>query len=77
VFYVSRARGWAIANDDAGAAPVADLAARGALFYAHVGQRPPDPELAAWLAAHATLIDTAPEGQLYRLVRVSRSSRTK
>lgn len=77
VFYVSRTRGWAIANDDGGAAPVADLAARGAIFYAHVTQHAPDAELAAWLAAHATLVDTAPAGQIYRLDRVVRSSRTK
>jgi hypothetical protein len=77
VFYVSRTRGWTIANDDHGAAPVADLAARGALFYAHVAQKPIDAELGAWLAAHATLIDSAPAGQLYRLARVARSSRTK
>lgn len=77
VFYLSRTRGWAIANDDDGAAPVAELAARGALFYAHVAQRAPDPELAAWLAVHATLIDSAPAGQIYRLDRVARSSRTK
>lgn len=77
VFYLSRTRGWAIANDDDGAAPVADLATRGALFYAHVEQRAPDPELAAWLAAHATLVDSAPAGQIYRLDRVARSSRTK
>jgi hypothetical protein len=69
VFYVSRTRGWALANDDAGAAPVATLAARGALFYAHVAQAPIDPELAAWLATHATLVDSGPAGQLYRLMK--------
>jgi hypothetical protein len=77
VFYVSRCRGWAIANDDDGAAPVADLAARGALFYAHVEQRAPDAELDTWLARHATLIDSAPAGRIYRLDRVARSPRTK
>lgn len=67
VFYLSRTRGWVLANDEPGAAPVADAAARGARFYAHVTQMAPDPELAAWLAAHATLVADAPAGQIYRL----------
>jgi 4-amino-4-deoxy-L-arabinose transferase-like glycosyltransferase len=76
VFYLSRTHGWVIANDEPGAAPVADLVARGATFYAHVEQMAPDPELAAWLAAHAELVATDRAGRIYRLS--SRlSSRTK
>ncbi len=83
VFYLSRTRGWVLANDEPGAAPVATAAARGARFYAHVTQMAPqranasgvtaigreaaDAELAAWLAAHATLVADAPAGQVYRL----------
>jgi hypothetical protein len=77
VFYLSRTHGWAIANDDDGAAPLADTARRGARFYAHVEQRPPDAELDAWLAEHATLVDRTPAGRIYRLDGAARSSRTK
>ena len=77
VFYLSRTRGWVLTNDDAGAAHLAELAGRGARFYAHVHQRPPDAELAAWLAAHADLVARAPAGEVYRLRGDASSSRTK
>lgn len=67
VFYLSRTRGWVLANDEPGAAPVADLAARGARFYAHVNQMPPDADLAAWLAAHATVVASSDAGTIYAL----------
>jgi hypothetical protein len=73
VFYVSRTRGWIVANDEVGAAPVAAAAARGAHFYAHVEQMAPDPALAAWLADHGELVATSPVGRVYRLA----PSRTK
>ena len=73
VFYVSRTRGWIVANDEAGAAPIAAAADRGARFYAHVEQMAPDPALAAWLADHGELVATSPVGRVYRLT----SSRTK
>jgi 4-amino-4-deoxy-L-arabinose transferase-like glycosyltransferase len=67
VFYLSRTKGWVLANDEPGAAPVADLAARGARFYAHVNQMPPDADLAAWLASHADVVATGPAGTVYAL----------
>lgn len=71
VFYLSRTKGWVLANDDAGAARLADYAARGARFYAHVAQKPIDAELAAWLAAHATLVGpVTDDGALYALDRL-------
>jgi 4-amino-4-deoxy-L-arabinose transferase-like glycosyltransferase len=73
VFFVSRTRGWVVANDEPGAAPVAAAADRGARFYAHVEQMAPDPALAAWLADHGELVATSPVGRVYRLT----SSRTK
>jgi len=73
VFYLSRTRGWVVANDEPGAAGVRDAAARGARFYAHVNQMAPDPELATWLAAHADVVATGDAGAVYRL----RHSRTK
>ncbi|MEP6861905.1 MAG: glycosyltransferase family 39 protein [Deltaproteobacteria bacterium] len=69
VFYLSRTKGWVLPNDLAGASPVADAAARGARFYVHVHQKPLDPELAHWLAAHATLVTTSPAGEIYGLAR--------
>jgi len=69
VFYLSRTKGWALPNDLAGAAGVADAARHGALFYAHVHQMPLDAALAAWLAAHATLVATSQAGQIYALSR--------
>ena len=67
VFYLSRTKGWVLANDDAGATALAEHAARGARFYAHVTQKPIDAELAAWLAAHATLVSESPAGAVYAL----------
>jgi hypothetical protein len=67
VFYVSRTRGWVLANDEPGAAKLADLAALGARYYAHVNQMAPDAELAAWLAARADVVASGPEGAVYRL----------
>jgi hypothetical protein len=69
VFYLSRTKGWALPNDLAGASPVGDAAARGARFYVHVHQKPLDPALATWLAAHATLVTTSPAGEIYALAR--------
>ncbi len=79
VFYLSRTHGWVLANDEPGAARLAELAARGARFYAHVEQMAPDPALAGWLAAHADLVARAPAGAVYRLraSASSGSSRTK
>jgi hypothetical protein len=56
VFYVSRTKGWVLANDIPGATKLAEYAQRGAKFYVHVPQKPIDAELAAWLAAHAMLV---------------------
>ena len=69
VFYLSRTKGWLLANDQPGAAGVANAAHRGARFYVHVHQKPIDAELASWLAAHATLITASPNGKIYALVR--------
>jgi hypothetical protein len=68
VLYASRTRGWIVANDEPGAAPVAAAAARGARFYAHVNQMPPDAELAAWLAAHAEVVASSAAGTVYRIL---------
>ena len=67
VFYLSRTKGWLIANDEAGSERLAALAGRGARFYAHVNQIAHDPALAAWLAANAERIASVPEGDVYRL----------
>jgi hypothetical protein len=67
VFYLSRTRGWVLANDEPGAGRLADLAALGARYYAHVNQMAPDAELAAWLAAHGDVVATGPAGAVYRL----------
>jgi hypothetical protein len=67
LFYLSRTRGWVLANDEPGADRLADHAARGARWYAHVEQMAPDAELAAWLAAHAEEVARGPEGAIYRL----------
>jgi hypothetical protein len=56
VFYVSRTKGWVLANDVPGATKLAEYAQRGAKFCVHVPQKAIDAELAAWLAAHATLV---------------------
>lgn len=69
VFYVSRTKGWVLPNDLAGAARLAEVAARGARFYVHVTQKPIDAELAAWLAAHATRVVARPEGEIYSLTK--------
>lgn len=72
VFYLSRTRGWVLANDDVGPGAVdqlAEHARRGARFYVHVAQRPIDPPLAAWLDAHATRVVDGPAGAIYRLSR--------
>jgi hypothetical protein len=67
VFYLARAHGWVVANDEPGAARLAELRRRGARYYAHVNQMAPDPELAAWLAAHADRVATGDAGAIYRL----------
>jgi hypothetical protein len=67
VFYLSRTKGWLIANDEAGSARLAELAGRGARFYAHVNQIAHDPALAACLAVNAERIASVPEGDVYRL----------
>lgn len=67
VFYLARAHGWVLANDEPGAARLAELRGRGAQYYAHVNQMAPDPELAAWLAAHADRVATGPAGAVYKL----------
>jgi len=69
VFYLARTKGWVLPNDLAGAGGIAEAARRGARFYVHVHQKPLDPELAAWLAAHARLVATSPAGQIYALSR--------
>jgi hypothetical protein len=69
VLYLSRTKGWVVPNDLAGAWAIADAAQHGARFYVHVHQKPLDAELAAWLAAHATLVATSPAGQIYALSR--------
>ena len=73
VFYGSRTHGWVLPNDLAGAGRLAELAARGARYYVHVRQKPIDAELAAWLAAHATLAVHADAGEIYRLGDASRT----
>lgn len=67
VFYLSRTHGWVVANDEPGAARIAELRGRGATYYAHVNQMAPDAELAAWLAVHADRVATGPAGSVYRL----------
>jgi hypothetical protein len=67
VFYLSRTRGWALANDEPGAGRLADLAAKGARFYAHVNQIVPDPELVAWLGRNTELVATSAQGSVYRI----------
>lgn len=70
VFYLSRTKGWVLPNDLLGAEGVArlrELAARGARFYVHVNQFPPDAELRAYLAAHAQLVASSQAGQIYAL----------
>jgi hypothetical protein len=67
VFYLSRTKGWLIANDEAGAARLAELAGRGARFYAHVNQIAPDRALTAWLAVNAERVASAPQGEVYRI----------
>lgn len=67
VFYVSRTKGWVLANDQPGAKPLADVAAQGARYYAHVNQMNVDAELQAWLDAHAEAAFVAKEGAVYRL----------
>jgi 4-amino-4-deoxy-L-arabinose transferase-like glycosyltransferase len=69
VFYVSRTKGWVLANDQPGAAPLAEVAAQGARYYAHVNQVDPDPELRAWLRDNAELVSTTEAGAVYRLRR--------
>lgn len=69
VFYASRTVGWVLPNDLRGADRLAEVAGRGARFYAHVRQKPIDAELAAWLAANAALVDDSPGGAIYRLSR--------
>ena len=69
VLYLSRTKGWVLPNELAGSAGVEDAARRGAQFYVHVHQKPLDPELAAWLAARATLVATSPAGEIYALSR--------
>lgn len=69
IFYLSRTRGWVLPNDLAGAARLAEVTARGARFYVHVRQKPIDAELAAWLAAHAQLVEQSPAGEIYALSR--------
>ena len=71
VLYLSRTKGWLIANDEAGSERLAELAGRGARFYAHVNQNAYDPALAAWLAANAERTASVPEGDVYRLKPVS------
>ena len=73
VFYVSRTKGWVVPNDAPGVAPVAEPAARGARFYAHVAPLAIDPALAAWLAANATLVEQSAAGAIYRLASPSRT----
>ena len=75
MFYLSRTKGWLIANDLAGAERLAELAGRGARFYAHVTQNAHDPALAAWLAANAERIASVPEGDVYRLKPVSATAK--
>lgn len=67
VFYLSRTRGWVLANDQPGAAPLAAAAARGARFYAHVNQMAPDQELHDWLGQNAQLVSSTEAGAVYRL----------
>jgi 4-amino-4-deoxy-L-arabinose transferase-like glycosyltransferase len=67
VFYVSRTKGWVLANDQPGAAPLAEVAAQGARYYAHVNQVDPDSELRAWLHDNAELISTSEAGAVYSL----------
>jgi hypothetical protein len=76
VFYLSRTHGWVLPNDlvgPAGVAQLADHAARGARFYVHINQFPIDPELATWLARHATRVDQSPAGEIYQLGDASRT----
>jgi hypothetical protein len=68
IFYLSRTRGWVLPNDLSGASRLADVAARGALYYVHVRQKPIDAELAEWLARHAKLIERTPEAEIHRIV---------
>ncbi len=67
VFYVSRTRGWVLANDQPGAAPLAEAAARGARYYAHVNQMAPDQDLHDWLRQNAQLVSTTEAGAVYWL----------
>jgi hypothetical protein len=67
VFYLSRTRGWVLPNDEPGSRRLAELAARGARFYAHVNQFPPDAELEAWLRVHANPVAISAVGTIYRL----------
>lgn len=67
VFYLSRTKGWLIANDEVGSERLAELAGRGARFYAHVNQIAYDPAFAAWLAGNAERIASVPEGDVYHL----------
>ena len=67
VFYVSRTKGWVLANNQPGAAPLAEAAAQGARYYAHVNQVNPGPELRHWLDANADLVSATGAGAVYRL----------
>lgn len=67
VFYLSRTRGWVLPNDEPGAARLADAAARGARYYAHVNQMAADADLQAWLDRHGELVSKSDAGAVYRL----------
>ncbi len=68
VFYLSRTHGWVLPGDERGSSRLAEYAARGARYYAHVNNRSPsDDVLAEWLRANAELVATSKEGAVYAL----------
>ena len=67
--YLARRKAWLLPVDGVDGARLADLAARGAVLYVETAPERQTTELAAWLAANASVLARTPSATLHRLAR--------